>query len=160
MKRNKSPLWNPLVVFLAVGCGGAPPAQDAADVEAKSTQADAPAEAEPRTVAWADMDRNQRMEFMGLTVLPEMKKLFEEYDAKGFAEFKCQTCHGNDMKEVDYRMPNGLFALAKPDPIPGSMEYDAPMTKFMQEKVMPEMATMLGMEPGTQFGCFNCHEAE
>jgi hypothetical protein len=146
--------------LLAFGCGGTQPAEDASDVESPATESEQASPSESAPVAWADMDRNQRMEFMGLTVLPEMKKLFQDYDAKGFAEFKCQTCHGNDMKEVDYKVPNGLFALTKPDPIPGSMEYDAEVTKFMQDKVMPEMATMLGKQPGTEFGCFNCHETE
>jgi hypothetical protein len=162
MNRSKSPLSSYIVAIVVAGCGGGSPAQDASDVESASSEgegADAPTESEAE-IAWADMNRDQRMEYMGLTVLPGMKALFEQYDPKGFAEFKCQTCHGDDMQAVDYAMPNGLFALSKPDPIPDSMDYDADMTKFMLEKVKPEMAKMLGQESNPEFGCFNCHDAE
>jgi hypothetical protein len=159
MNRTRS-LIQSAVVLLVAGCGGAPAPQDASNVESAATESGQSSSAEPEQVAWADMDRDQRMEFMGLTVLPGMKKLFQDYDAKGFAEFKCQTCHGKDMKEVDYKMPNGLFALTKPDPIPDATDYDAEMTKFMQETVKPEMANMLGMKTDTEFGCFNCHDTE
>ena len=39
-------------------------------------------------VPWANKDHKQRMEYMGIVVLPEMKKVFQGYDATGFAQFK------------------------------------------------------------------------
>lgn len=140
------------VAGLAASCGGS---QKTAETPADQGTAGEESSAETK-LEWKDMNREQRMEFMGLTVLPEMKKLFQEYDAS-YGEFKCQTCHGDDMKEVDYKMPNGLFALEKPDPIPASKEYDAKVTEFMMDKVKPKMAELLG-EP--EFGCFGCHDAE
>lgn len=140
------------VALIAGACGGS----QTAPVEPDSAGTPA-AESTP---AWKDMNRSQRMEFMGLTVLPEMKKIFQEYDAEGYADFKCQTCHGDDMKEVDYKMPNGLFALEMPDPIPASKDYDAPVTDFMMTKVVPKMANLMQMEPAKEFTCFSCHDAE
>lgn len=159
MNRSQRTVVAFVTAAATLGCGGGPEAQDPSAVESEVKASEPEAGADTAEVAWADMDRNQRMEFMGLVVLPKMKALFQEYDAS-YAEFKCETCHGSDMQAVDYKMPNGLFALSKPDPIPGSMEYDAKVTKFMQERVVPEMAQMFGQEPGTEFGCFGCHEAE
>lgn len=113
-------------------------------------------------IPWAQKDRKQRTEYMGLYVFPEMKKLFQGHDAQGFAEFKCQTCHGDDMEsaEVDFKMPNDLYTLPADDPMGAAAEYDAEVTKFMAEQVVPKMAELLGKEPGTEFGCLNCHPTE
>lgn len=146
----------------AVSCGGGQPADSAADVESEGTAVSegGDSSAEVPELAWAEMNRDQRMEFMGLTVLPEMKKVFQEADPDGYKDFKCQTCHGEDMQAVDYKMPNGLFALEKPDPIPASTEYDAKTTTFMMETVVPKMAGLMGMEPGKELNCFSCHDSE
>lgn len=106
------------------------------------------------------MNREQRLEFMGTTVQPAMDKLFKEYDPVGFKVFKCQTCHGQDMRAVDYRLPNGLYALPETDTLEASKDYDERMTQFMMEQVTPKMAELLGTEPGKAFGCFSCHEKE
>jgi hypothetical protein len=151
------------VVLNLAACGGSKPADDATSVDTSSDDVSTGSNAETTPapeVAWADMNRDQRMEYMGLTVLPEMKKVFQAADAEGYKDFKCQTCHGEDMQAVDYKMPNGLFALTKPDPIPASTEYDAATTKFMVDEVMPKMAKLMGGEPGTTFTCFNCHDSE
>lgn len=164
MKANR--LLFPCIAGLYLGaCGGGQPADDPSGVdsetaavsEAEDGSSDSAAEETP---AWSEMNKDQKMEFMGLVILPEMKKVFQEADPESYAEFKCQTCHGDDGKDVGFEMPNGLFALEKPDPIPASEEYDAETTKFMMEKVVPKMAELMGMEPGKEFGCFNCHEAE
>jgi hypothetical protein len=160
----KRAFFSAALVALSVGaCGGGQPAADASSVdstsEAASSDGEESAPAEP-ALAWADMNRDQRMEFMGLTVMPEMKKVFQGADPEGYKDFKCQTCHGEDMQKVDYKMPNGLFALTKPDPMPDALEYDAKTTKFMADEVQPKMAALLGAEPGTTFTCFSCHDAE
>ncbi len=115
--------------------------------------------------AWKDKTREQRMDFMGLEVFPKMRGLFAEHDPDDAAEFACQTCHGNDMEMVDFKMPNSLFALSKTDTLEKARDYDAKTTEFMAEKVLPEMAQLLDQEPydpATQsgFGCFGCHPSE
>ena len=106
-------------------------------------------------LSWASMNREQRLEYMGLIVLPEMKQLFQRYD-DSYSEFKCQTCHGEDMEEVDFKMPNGLFSLVRPNPIPGAREYDERVTEFMQSNVVPRMGELLG-KTGS-ISCFTCHD--
>jgi hypothetical protein len=112
-------------------------------------------------VPWANKDHKQRMEYMGIVVLPEMKKVFQAYDGTGFAQFKCDTCHGKDGKAKNYEMPsNSIYPLEKGDPIKAAMEYDEKMTKFMVEQVTPKMAELLEdktMTADKGAGCFTCH---
>lgn len=150
------------VGVLMVGCGGSTPtAQEPGTSSEAATEADTTAASgEPAQLEWKDMNREQRLEYMGVTVMPAMKTLFQEYDAESYAEFKCQTCHGEDMEAVDFKMPNGLYALPAADPITAAKEYDAEVTTFMMEKLTPKMAELLGMEPGKEMTCMSCHEAE
>lgn len=115
---------------------------------------------------WADKDFQQRKEWMGVEVLPKMKTLFKEYDEAQFKGFGCDTCHGADGKEQNYKMPtDSIYPLDPKDPVGKAMAYDEKMTKFMLEIVEPEMAKMLDTtpyDPKTQqgFSCFGCHPAE
>lgn len=117
-------------------------------------------------VAWADKTFQQRKEWMGIEVLPKMKATFKAYDEAQFKGFGCDTCHGADGKENNYAMPtDSIYPLDKTDPVGKAMEYDEAVTKFMLEKVEPEMAAMLGTtpyDPKTQqgFSCFGCHPTE
>ena len=115
---------------------------------------------EPAAKKFADMDKDERLEFMGLTILPEMAQLWKEFDPEVAGDFGCQTCHGDDMKEVSYKMPNGLTALDPADPIASGNSYDEDTTKFMLEKVVPRMAELMQQEPVTEFNCFSCHDKE
>lgn len=135
------------------------------------TAADGGGEAKPAPGApdkkWAEKDFQQRKEWMGIEVLPKMKTLFKEYDEAQFKAFGCDTCHGADGKEKNYAMPtDSIYPLDKADPVGKAMKYDEQMTKFMVEKVTPEMARLLDAEPfdpktgkGT-VGCFTCHPSE
>jgi hypothetical protein len=117
-------------------------------------------------VKWADKSFKQRQEWMGITVLPKMKATFQAHDATGFASFKCQNCHGNDMAAKKFKMPNdGIYPLNPADPIKGAKEYDEKMTKFMIEQVVPQMAEMLdekviSKDNPSGFGCMRCHPSE
>lgn len=116
---------------------------------------------------WADKDFQQRKEWMGIEVLPKMKTLFKEYDEAQFKGFGCDTCHGADGKDKNWEMPtDSIYPLDKADPVGKAMKYDEAVTKFMIEKVVPDMAKLLDAEPydpktgkGT-VGCFTCHPAE
>lgn len=117
-------------------------------------------------VAWKDKTFKQRQEYMGLVVLPEMKKLFQAHDSAAFGTFKCQTCHGNDMQAKNFKMPNeGIYPLDPKDPIKGAKDYDPKITKFMMDEVTPKMAELLGekamgKDPAGTFGCLRCHPSE
>lgn len=171
--RTSGPVFAALVLavgFAAVSCDKsptpteAPAAEKPADAEpAPDAAAEEPApEAAP---TWAEMDRKQRKRFMGLEVLPKMKGLFQEYDAKTYGSFKCQTCHGDDWTDVDFKMPNSLYPLPADNPIEAAREYDAEITAFMVDKVLPESAKLLGQEFDKttgkgDFGCHSCHLVE
>lgn len=136
------------------------PASPAAEISASASQGPgAPG------VPWAQKKRQQREDWMGLEVLPQMKALFIEEDAEGYADFQCQVCHGDDMEIVGFEMPSAsLFALSPTDPVGAAMEYDEEVTDFMVAKVVPKMAALLSTEPfdpesQSGFGCFGCHPA-
>lgn len=117
-------------------------------------------------VSWAQMSFDERKAYMGKQVFPKMKATFAAHDAELFKGFKCETCHGDDMKEKSFAMPNdGIYPLSASDPLTGAMEYDEEVTRFMVDEVVPQMAAMLGTEPWSPenqdgLGCFACHPAE
>lgn len=157
-----------LASFALLGCAPKQPEAKAAEAPpAEGAKPEAKGGAEPGapSIPWSQKDRQQRMEYMGLYVLPKMKALFQEHDAKQFKDFKCQTCHGDDMEAVDFKMPNALYALPAENTLEAAKDYDAKITDFMASKVMPSMAELLGAEPlnpqtGQGFSCFNCHQKE
>jgi hypothetical protein len=103
------------------------------------------------------------MEFMGLVVYPKMKALFQAQDPKAYARFRCQTCHGEDMEAVDFRMPSSLSALPESDPIAAARARDENTTEFMVDKVEPVMKTLLGENDADTAGrvaCGSCHPRE
>jgi hypothetical protein len=118
---------------------------------------------EPKTeTPWKDMSREQRMDWMAVAVFPKMRRLFREQDSEKYEDFACQTCHGNEMERVDFKMPNDLFALEAEGTIERAREYDEKSTDFMLGAVVPEMAKLLDMEAytletPTGFGCMGCH---
>lgn len=114
------------------------------------------------TVPWSKKTREQRMEFMGLTVHPKMKALFQARSAKVYAQFRCQTCHGDDMEAVSFRMPNSLYPLPAVEPMKAALDYDAVTAKFMADSVVPAMNELLGAgDPGAaQVTCHTCHGVE
>jgi hypothetical protein len=114
------------------------------------------------TSGWAAMDRDARLTYMGTEVLPKMKEAFKQ---RGFDTFKCANCHGEDYKEVDFKIPNDLTPLNPDNPIQSGMDLDEEMTKFMVSEVLPQMAEMLGKETDVttgkgEFGCLSCHLSE
>ncbi len=141
------------------------PATASSEGEAPATDEAEPAATEPGApdIAWADKDRAQRKEFMGVYVFPKMRDAFKGHDGELFAKFKCQTCHGDDMKELDFKMPSdSLMPLPADDPIAMAQDYDPDITKFMVDEVVPQMGEMLGMgvDASTgkgEFGCHACH---
>ncbi len=142
-----------LMIALSAGCSGGKAAGGAA---APTTEA-AP------EVVWSEMTREQRLDWMGLEVFPKMKAAFAKYDGEGYVDFKCQTCHGDDMEAVDFAMPTpSLYALSPTQPVEEATDYDPEITQFMVEVVAPEMASLLHTTPydpatGEGFGCFSCH---
>lgn len=138
------------------------------DLPAGDEGGEEPAATEPGApdVAWSEKSFKQRQEFMGTVFLKEMKTMFKAHDENTYKGFKCQTCHGDDMKEKNFAMPSdSIYPLPTKDTIKAAMDYDEKVTKFMIEEVVPKSAELLNMEAynpetGQGFGCFGCHPTE
>jgi hypothetical protein len=174
-------LASSIVVTFVVACGGSspPPAEPApppaaapapepasppaATPETPAAEAAPTAPATPPPRDWDALDEEQRKEIMKTEVLPRMKDLFHEFDAKRFADVKCTTCHGPAAMQGKFDMPNPK--LPKLDPKDGFAKHkkkDAKILAFMMETVVPEMAKIINepvYDPATQkgFGCTECH---
>lgn len=109
------------------------------------------------------MNQGQKMALMKGTVTPTMRGEFQAFDAHDFADFQCKTCHGAGAASGNFKMPNP--ELPKLDAAGGFAKDKADHPKevaFMQEKVQPMMAKMLGQPEHSDanpdgFGCMDCH---
>jgi hypothetical protein len=108
---------------------------------------------------WKQKTRDEKQGFMASHIEPTMRHLFQHYDKNGYAEFKCGTCHGEDMEFVNFKMPNSLYALPEKDTIASATDYNDKITKFMVDDVVPTFAKMMHEKPGDPNGvsCFTCH---
>jgi hypothetical protein len=112
-------------------------------------------------VAWATMTHEQKLDYMQHTVMPEMTRMFQEFDGHRFEHFTCGTCHGANARAVNFHMPNGIAPL-DPARIPAMFASQDRMPVFMTQHVWPRMTELLGAQrynPETHqgFGCFGCH---
>jgi hypothetical protein len=151
------------LILLVAACGGSkPPTTEPTD---RDHAVDDGKVVGPPTVAWKDMSQEQRAKYMKAVVVPKFKPMFQEFDAKTFANFGCATCHGPGVKDHKFDMPNpGIFVLPEaPDDFKKLGEKKPDWMKLML-KVEVEMANTLGMPPydpakpdPSQFGCYGCH---
>lgn len=117
-----------------------------------------------KEVAWADMVKEQRIDYMKSVVLPRMKQAFTRFSPDRFDKMNCVTCHGDGAADGSFKMPNPRLPV-----LPNSSEgfkqlaADKPaVMDFMKNEVKPKMAAMLGMPEWTPdskagFGCGECH---
>jgi hypothetical protein len=162
----------------SLGCGpatpdpkAAPPADTGAPAATGApagTGAPAAADKAPAadTVGWAKMSHEQKMTHMKTVITPKMGALFQGFAAEQYKDFSCVTCHGPGAKQGKFEMPTASIVKLNPaDHFAKHMGKTAAATKFMMEKVVPEMAKLQGeapYDPTTQkgFGCFECHMME
>ncbi len=128
-----------------------------------------PKPAQPETsLAWKDMNHEQRGAYMKKVVMPRMKEVWTAFDPQ-YADMDCKTCHGPGADDHSFTMPN-------PDirPLPDSEERFkalfasdedvAKFTPFMGQQVVPEMARLLQLTPfdpatmSGDFSCSSCHQ--
>jgi hypothetical protein len=149
--------WSVLSIAL-LACGGSQPAATSPAEPGAEPAAEAPGGG---AEVWSDtMSTKDKAAFMKAKVMPEMSKVFQDYDAKEYANFSCKTCHGASMK------PKPVEALPELNIKDGKMveaEKKPELAKFMHEKVVPAMAGLFGKpeyDPATQkgFGCGGCHK--
>ncbi len=147
------------VVALAAGCGGSAASSEEASGSGETSGAEATSGA--AHVAFRDMTPEQRGEYMHDVVVPTMRELFQAQDPERFANFSCRTCHGENAREVNFHMPNGLHPLTH-EQIEAAFQSEEPMAVFMTRQVWPRMGELLGeplYNPETRegFSCMNCH---
>ncbi len=151
---------------LISACGGGtattPDPSDPADPE--PTEPTEPTDPAGDT-AYEDMSHEQQAEHMSDVVVPAMAALFAEYDGESFGELNCATCHGENAAANGFEMPSAEITVLPPFGTPEQRQIaaDQPeMVAFMVQRVVPEMARLLGKQPfdpetGTGFGCGACH---
>jgi len=160
--------------ILTLGCisllGSVALAADQPAKPAAAAPAAAPAAgAGKKKIDWEHMSKAERKKYMKSTVLPKMKAVFQEFDAKDFKKFSCETCHGKKATETNFKMPNPeLPKLPQPTDRAGFMaiqQKKPEVVKFMGTKVKPTMAELLNLpewtpQNPTGFGCYQCHTKE
>src|SRR5262249_8993629 len=117
----------------------------------------------PASGGFASLPKDKKAEIMMTAVSPKVGKVFKEHDAAKYGKFGCGSCHGPQKNQDPHAfLPKLTFSnggyeklsKAKPE-----------MMKFMNEKVVPEMAAALGekpYDPATKqgFGCMGCHSVD
>lgn len=151
-----------LALCLAVGAGAC--AETAASTPAPAGAGAAGKPAGPPEIPWADMNKDQRIDYMKSIVLPRMKQAFTNFSPDRFNKMNCVTCHGDSAADGSFKMPNPRLPVL-PNSSEGFKELaaDKPaVMDFMKNEVKPKMAAMLGTPewtPATKtgFGCGACH---
>jgi cytochrome c553 len=145
-----------VAALLTAACGSKPPAPTTpkAEEEAAVVLPDVP---------FDKLDQKQKIAFMKQKVVPEMKPVFQNHNAKDFAEFGCKTCHGDDVKDGHFDMPNPK--LPKLNFKDHNSKYEKADLEWMAKEVMPTMGKILNLplhseENPKGFGCLGCHTME
>jgi len=158
--------WSLVAATALLACGGSQPAATTPAEPGATPAAEAPGGEAPAAegdLVWSDsMPTKDKGIFMKKKVMPAMSKVFQDHDAKEYADFSCKTCHGPSMKPkpVDF-LPTLHFKGGKLTEADTKPE----VVKFMHDSVNPAMAQVFGKppyDPATQqgFGCNGCHKVE
>ncbi len=114
----------------------------------------------PPDLPWEEMSVADKEFYMVGKVNPIMQELFAAHDAEEYADFDCVDCHGEEMREIDFKMPAPSMYIVPPEGTPGhrGMLATFPETvKYMEETITPAMGKLLGIE---NYTCAGCHPSE
>ena len=145
------------LVLLTAACGGSKPA--APGSKGKTSAIDAMGLTPPDS-PWEAMTVADREFYMIGKVNPIMQELFAAHDAEEYGDFDCVDCHGEEMREIEFRMPAPSMYIVPPEGTPGHrgmLSTFPEEVKFMQEVVTPGMGKLLGIE---NYTCAGCHPSE
>ncbi|NLE49131.1 MAG: hypothetical protein GX614_12080 [Sandaracinaceae bacterium] len=171
MMNPKAPLYIQCLVLCAlllVSCAKGPPTGERGGTDSTGSEEAQPSRVvhggaieelgiTPPDTPWEEMSAFERELYMVGKVNPVMAELFQNANAERYANFSCETCHGESMREVDFKMPaKDLFPLPDPEsPAWAQLETSFPeVMRFMKEEVTPSMGTLLGIE---RYSCMHCH---
>jgi hypothetical protein len=155
----KVTLYMALLVLFVTACGSNKQAAESAPAEEATAGEKEAVVAEKEPLNWATKPFLEKQIYMKEAVIPTMGELF----LPGHPDFACATCHGENFKAVEFKMPNSLKPLDPANmPFQSEDEKIRNAANFMMSKVVPRMAGLLEMSPynpetKTGFGCFNCH---
>lgn len=128
-----------------------------------------PVEAEPEPEGyvqpgpWETLSYDDRNQFMLRLFEPAMRELFVEHDAEAWADFDCESCHGEDPEAIDYAMPVDITPLTFDDiPVEDIEDPERRATGlWMDEEVLPLMAELFEQEMVLEgASCLDCHELQ
>lgn len=145
------------VVLIAAACGSSQPTTTTA--KPPTTEA---AVATLPDVPFDDLDHDQREEFMKQKVVPTMTPIFKNHDPKKYANFGCDTCHGEDFIKGDFEMPNPKLPKLN---FADMSKFKPADIEWMKTQVWPTMGKLL-KEPlysesnPEGFNCTTCHTQE
>jgi hypothetical protein len=146
-----------LVALSLGGCGGSKASESGSTGKVSAIEAMG---ITPPDSPWEEMSVADKEFYMIGKVNPIMKEVFAGYDAEEYGDFDCVDCHGEEMREIDFRMPAPSMYIVPPEGTPGHRGMLATFpdeVKFMQEVVTPHMGKLLGIE---NFTCAGCHPSE
>ncbi len=155
-----------LPLSLALACGAGATAKGPEAPQAGASGGPPVSAAATAQVPWVQMNKGQRIDYMINVMLPKMKAEFHAFDPKRFAHVDCATCHGPGVEDGTFALPNPrLPKLLEPDLFAKHRAATPEVTKFMLERVEPDVADILGVpgfDPATRRGlsCYNCHPRE
>jgi len=145
-----------VAALVLAGCGSNAPAPNAPKAGGGEADVALP------DLSFDKLDHDQRVVFMKKKVVPTMKPIFQNHDAKDFAEFGCKTCHGDQAKQGHFDMPNpNLPKLNFAD----MSKFKKEDLDWMHNEVWPTMGKLLEMPLYSKdnpkgFGCLHCHTEE
>ncbi len=149
------------IASVSIACGGASPHDTSTAANVGDARPIAPEK------PWPLLGTRERKAHMDAHVMPVMEAHFRRHDPVRYASFSCDTCHGADMVERAFKMPNPSLLAMYPT---GSAEQQQmveehpKMVKLMFNQVLPDMQALLGEGPfdtktNTGFSCYACHPA-
>lgn len=146
--------WLVGFVVLAMGCGGSSGSSKGGKMSAMEALGVSGPE-QP----WEQMSDADKEFYMVGKVDPIMKELFARHDAEKYADFSCEACHGEEMRQLKFKMPAPSMYIVPKEGTPGhrGMLATFPETvEYMQTVITPTMGTLLGIEAT----CATCHPSE
>jgi hypothetical protein len=114
----------------------------------------------PPDSPWETMSVEDKEFYMIGKVNPIMQEIFAAHDAEEYGDFDCVHCHGEEMREINFKMPAPSMYIVPPEGTPGHrgmLSTFPEEVKFMKEVVTPYMGKLLGIE---NFTCSGCHPSE